>query len=114
MFQLNEKNEITRYISKCDYIRYSSSEISAINTANSQIYINMSRENSVISLLNSYPDLNFDVLHAASNDRYVDNNEIRVVNLGPIALFSNYKLATSSGKHLEDISHLIVFLYCIS
>ena len=36
---------------------------------------------------------------------YADNNETRVVNLGPIALFSNYKLTTSSGKHLEDISH---------
>ena len=34
-----------------------------------------------------------------------DNNGIRLVNLGPGALFSNYKLATSSGKHLEDVSH---------
>ena len=25
--------------------------------------------------------------------------------MGPIALFSNYKLASSSGKHLEEISH---------
>ena len=25
--------------------------------------------------------------------------------MGPIALFSNYKLTTSSGKHLEEISH---------
>ena len=25
--------------------------------------------------------------------------------MGPVALFSNFKLATSSGKHLEDISH---------
>ena len=25
--------------------------------------------------------------------------------MGPIALFSNFKLTTSSGKHLEDISH---------
>ena len=36
---------------------------------------------------------------------YVDANDIRLVNLGPIALFSNYKLTTSSGKHLEEISH---------
>ena len=28
-----------------------------------------------------------------------------LVNLGPIALFSNYKLTTSSGKHLENIDH---------
>ena len=28
-----------------------------------------------------------------------------MVNLGPIALFSNFKLTTSSGEHLEDVSH---------
>ena len=55
--------------------------------------------------MNSYLELNFDVLHAADNNRYVDANDIRLVNLGPIALFSNYKLTTSSGKHLEEISH---------
>ena len=56
-------------------------------------------------MLNSYIELNFDVLHAATNNRYVDANDIRLVNLAPIALFSNYKLTTSSGKHLEEISH---------
>ena len=25
--------------------------------------------------------------------------------MGPIELFSSYKLITSSGKHLEDVSH---------
>ena len=105
MFKLNEIYEIDRKILKCDYIRYSPAEISTINTANSQIYINIPREDSVISLLNSYLELNFDVLHAADNNRYVDANDIRLVNLAPIALFSNYKLTTSSGKHLEEISH---------
>ena len=56
-------------------------------------------------MLNSYLELIFDVLHAVNNDRYIDANDIRLVNLGPIALFSNYKLTTSSGKHLEEISH---------
>ena len=88
-----------------DYIRYSPSEISTINTANSQVYINIPREDSVISLLNSYLELNFDVLHAATNNRYADGNDIRLVSLGPIGLFSNYKLTTSSGKHLENIDH---------
>ena len=67
--------------------------------------MNIPREDSVISLLNNYLDLNFDVLGADNNNRYVDGNDIRLVNLGPIALFSNYKLTTSSGKHLEDINH---------
>ena len=30
---------------------------------------------------------------------------MRLINLGPNALFSNYKLTTSSGKHLENIDH---------
>ena len=90
---------------KCDYIRYSPSEISTIKTPNSQIYINLPREDSVISLLKSYLELNFDVLKATTNDRYANGDNIRLVNLGPIALFSNYKLTTSSGKHLEEISH---------
>ena len=105
MFNLCEKHEVDRRILKSDYIRFSPSEISTINTANSQIYINIPREDSVISLLNSYLDLNFDVVHAATNNRYADNNNIRLVNLCPVALFNNYKLTTSSGKHLEDVSH---------
>ena len=105
MFKLSEDYEKDRRILKCDYIRYSPAEISTINTANSQIYINIPREDSVISLLNSYIELNFDVLRVDNSNRYVDANGIRLVNLGPIALFSNYKLTTSSGKHLEEISH---------
>ena len=108
MFKLSEKNEVDRRILKCDYIRYSPSEISTIKTANSQIYIyiNIPREDSLISLLNSYIDLNFDVVHdAAPNNRYANGNEIRLVILCPVALFSNYKLTTSSGKHLEEVSH---------
>ena len=38
MFNLCEKYEVDRRILKSDYIHYSPSEISTINTANSQIY----------------------------------------------------------------------------
>ena len=105
MFKLSENYEIDRRILKCDYIRYSPAEISTINTANSQVYINIPREDSVISLLNSYLELNFDVLHAANNNRYVDANDIRLVNLGAIALFSIYKLTSGSSKHMEEITN---------
>ena len=114
MFKLSENYSVNRDILKCDDIRYSPSEISTINTANSQVYINIPREDSVISLLNSYLELNFDVLHAAAaNNRYVDGNDIRLVNMGPIALFSYYKLTTSSGKHLEnfDHAHIVSLMY---
>ena len=105
MFKLSENYEVDRKILKCDYIRYSPAEISTINTAISQIYIKIPREDSVISLLNSYLELNFDLLQAASNNKHLDANDIKLNNLGTIALFSNYKLTTSSGKHLEKISH---------
>ena len=55
--------------------------------------------------MNGFLELNFDVLQAASDNSYVDISDIRLVNLGPIALFSNFKLTTSSGKHLEKVSH---------
>ena len=113
MFKLNENYEVDRRILKCDYIRYSPAETSTINTPNSQIYINIPREDSVISLLNSYLDLNFEVVKRADISRYANGNDIRLVNLGPVALFSNLKLTTSSGKHLEDISHthLVSLMY---
>ena len=113
LFKLNENYEVDRRIQKCDYIRYSPAETSTINTPNSPIYINIPREDSVISLINSYLDLNFEVIKRADNSRYGNGNDIRLINLGPIALFSNFKLTTSSGKHLEDISHahLVSLMY---
>ena len=64
-------------------------------------------------MLNTYLDINSDVVHAATNKKYADKNDIRLVNLGPIAFFRNYKLTTSLGKHLEDISHahIVSFMY---
>ena len=84
MFKLNEKYEIKRSILEFETTRYSPTQISTINFAKSQIDEIIPGEDRFISLLNSYRDLNFNVLHAASFDRYVDNKDIRIVNLGPI------------------------------
>ena len=89
MFKLSEKYEIDRRIQKCDYIRYSPSEISTINTPNSQIYINIPREDSVISLLNSYIELNFDVLKAATSNRYADTDDMRLINTPNSQIYIN-------------------------
>ena len=85
MFRLSEKYQIDKRFLKCDFIRYSPSEISTINTANSQVYINIPRQDSLISLLNSYIDLNFDVLNATTNNRYADGVDIWLINLAAIA-----------------------------
>ena len=110
MFKLNKSFEVDRRILECDYIRYSPSEISTENTPNSQIYMNIPREDNVISLSKSYLDLNFEVIKSADNSRYANGNDIRLINLGQIDWFNNFNLTTSSGKHIEDISHAhIVF-----
>ena len=87
MFKLNENYEVDRRIMKCDYIRYSPAETSTINTPNSQIYINIPRDDSVISLLTSYLDLSFEVVKTVDKSRYGNGNDLRLVNLGPVALF---------------------------
>ena len=54
---------------------------------------------------NSYISLAFEVL---KNDdtRYADNDQISLVNFGPVALSSEAKLTTSSCKHLEKVDNL--------
>ena len=105
MFKLNEIYEVHRRILKFDIIRYSPAQTSAVNTAISQLYINIPRQDFVTSLLNSYLELNFEVTKRADISRYSNGDDIRLVSLGAIALFTFFKLTTSSGKHLEDISH---------
>ena len=113
MFKLNEKYKVDQNILICEFIRYDPSEISTINSANSQIYINIPREDSVILLLKSYFEIKYDVLHAAPGNRYADVDDIRLVNLGQIDLFSKYRLTISSGKLLEKIDHphIVSLLY---
>ena len=88
-------------------------ELSTIKTPNSQIYINIPRDDSVMSLLNSYVDRIFEGIKKTDNNRYGDGCDIRSVNLGRIANFSNFHLTTSSGKHMEDISliHIVSLMY---
>ena len=38
--------------------------------------------------------------------RYADGDQISLVNFGPVALFSEAKLTTSSCKHLEKVDNL--------
>ena len=57
--------------------------------------------------------MTFDVLNAATNKRYADADDIWLINLAAIALFSNFKLTTSSGKHLKnnDHAHIASLMY---
>ena len=53
----------------------------------------------------SYLNLNYEVIKKANNSRHGDGNDIKLVKLGPIVLFSNYKLKMSPGRSSQDISH---------
>ena len=54
---------------------------------------------------NSFISLEFEVLKN-NYTRFADGDEISLVNFGPISLFSEAKLTTSSGKHLEKVENL--------
>ena len=72
-----------------------------MNTADSPKYIKIPGKDSVISLLNRFLGLKFDVLYSVTDNRYVDGNDIRLVNLGPSTLFITYKSTTSSSSYFE-------------
>ena len=113
MFKLNENYDVDQKILKRDYIRHSPSELSTLNLPNSQIYTKIPRGDSVKSLLGNLLRLNFDVLHAATNNRYIGGVDLRLATECPIALFKNYKLQSSSGKHIEEINraHRVCLMY---
>ena len=79
--------------------------MATINNNNSNISVIFPREDAYICLQNSYISLEFEVL---KNDdtRYADGDQISLINFGPVALFSEAKLTTSSGKHLEKVDNL--------
>ena len=100
-------------IHKIDFIKYSPSSLATINNNNnSNISISLQRQDAYICLQNSYISLEFEVLQN-DNTRYNNGDEISLVNFGPVALFSEAKLTTSSRKHLEKVDNLhpICFMY---
>ena len=95
-------------IHKIDLIKYSPSSLATVNNANTNISISLPREDAYICLQNSYISVEFEVLKN-NNTRYADGDGISLVNFGPVALFSETKLVTSSGKHLEKVDNLHPF-----
>ena len=63
---------------------------------------------------NSYLDLAFSVTHrAGAHARYADGDHIRLVNLGPIALFNKNRITKSSGKEIEEMdnAHVVCLMH---
>ena len=105
MFSLKSKYTLDKHIHKIDFIKYSPSSLATINNANSNISFSLPREDAYICFQNSYNSLEFEVLKN-DNTRYTNGDEKSLVNFRPVALFSEAKLTTSSGKHLEKIDNL--------
>ena len=105
LFSLKNKYALNNPIHKIDFIKYFPSSLATMNNNNSNISIIFPKEDAYICLQNSYISLEFEVLKN-DNTRYVDNDQISWVNFGPVALFSEGKLVTSSGKHLEKVDNL--------
>ena len=85
MFKLNENYDVDRRILKCDFIRHSPAETSTLNTPNSQINVNLPSDDSVISSLYSYLDLNIEIIRTSENSRYANGNDKQLFYIGPIA-----------------------------
>ena len=67
MLTVNEIYEAGRRILNCEYFLYSPAETSTIIIPNRQIYINIPRKDSVISLLNSYLELYYENIKMLMN-----------------------------------------------
>ena len=102
MFSLKSKYTLMKPFHKIDFIQYSPSILATINFINSNISISLPREDAHICLQNSNISVEFEILKN-DNTRYANGNEISLVNFGPVALISEAKLTTSSGKHLEKV-----------
>ena len=103
MFSLRSKYTFENPIHKIDFIKYSPSSLATVNNNNSNISISLPREDAYICLQHSYISLEFEV-HKYDDTRFNDGDEISLVNFWHVALFSEAKLTTSSGKHLEKMT----------
>ena len=112
MFSLKSKYTIMKPIHKIGFIKYSPSSLATINNNNSNISVSLPREDAYICLQHSFISEEFEVL---KNDetRFDDGDEISLVYFAPDAFFSEAKLTTSSGKHLQkaDNLHPICLMY---
>ena len=67
------------------------------------------REDGAISLKDRYHELDVNVTHgAAGHAQYADDDHKKLVNLGPIGPYNNYRLTSSCGKEIKEIGNAIV------
>ena len=72
MFKLKKNYRSDRTVVKCDFLKFSPVETSTINTPNTQVYINIPKEDSVFSFLKSYLVLNFEFIKKTDERNYAN------------------------------------------
>ena len=111
---VSRKNKFALHkpIQKLIFTRYSPKSLATVNNNYPNRFISLLREDPYICQQNFYFGLEFRELKI-DNTRYANNDQISLVIFGPVALFSEAKLTTASGKHLENVEnlHTISLLY---
>ena len=80
--------------------------LNLVNGENNQNFFDISRVDSAISLRDSYLELDFNVTHrGGTHARYVDEDHMKLVNQGAIALLNKNRWTSSSGKEREEIDN---------
>ena len=112
---VEKKYAFDKPIHKIDFINYRPNSLALINNNNSNISISLPRQDAYNCLESSYISVDFEALKQ-DDTRYADDDQINLINFGPVALFSEVKLTTSSGKHLEKVSslHIISLMHKLS
>ena len=75
MFNLSQKHAVDRPILTCDYIRYTPPSLNLVNADKNQVSIDISKEDSAISLEDIYLELELDVTHSAGGHARYSNGD---------------------------------------
>ena len=90
-FKLEETCNLFRGILKCDLIRFIIPALNASNANNSQNVVQSAEEKIVLDMLE------IDVLKGVADKRCVDTNNLKLINIGAVAFFSEHRSSTSNG-----------------
>ena len=110
MFNITRKLTVDRLISEYVCNRYTPPSLNLVIEEKIQIFIDIPREDSVIPLKVNYLDIYGNLnLTAGADNRFLDGDNIRLVNQAPLALFNKYRLTSSSGRELQEVDNAHVF-----
>ena len=114
-FNLDTTYGYNNDIHKSKIIKYKPNNLATMNTVNTNININLNREENHINLRDSHLEIDFVVLDDAGGV-FANNANIRLVNYGMMAMFSSIKLETSGGRTIEytDHCHPNLLMYLLS